>query len=88
MSKSTSNDRSNSEWIDTLEYHSENLKKSDKINYFNSSIQMALTDLCAIECNDCGYYCKEEDLINRSGKHSKDEILCCPKCEQKDLKFH
>jgi len=31
---------------------------------------------------------KEKDLENRTGKNSRDEVLFCPKCESKDLKYY
>lgn len=46
----------------------------------------AYTDLKFIECVDCGYICQENDLINKTGKHSKDEVVCCPKCGSKAFK--
>lgn len=76
------------EWIESISEKSESLKESDKINWFNSCLQIALIDLNAIECLDCGYVCKEQDLINKTGKNSKDEIVCCPKCESKGLKYY
>ncbi|KKP51566.1 MAG: hypothetical protein UR43_C0019G0009 [candidate division TM6 bacterium GW2011_GWF2_33_332] len=88
MSTTAGNDKTNMEWIETIPEKAESLKESDKINWFNSCLQIALTDLNAIECIDCGYVCKEKDLDNRTCKHSKDEILICPKCKSRDLKYY
>ena len=52
------------------------------------AIMVTETTEDAIECLDCGYVCKEQDLINKTGKYSKDEIVCCPKCESKSLKYY
>ena len=88
MNEMTSHDKTNMEWINTIPEKSESLKNSDKINWFNSRLDFALTDLNAVECNDCGYVCKEGDLTNKTGKHSRDEIVCCPKCGSRSLKYY
>lgn len=39
-----------------------------------------------VECMDCEFEGQYSDLINKTGKHSKDEIVCCPKCGSKHTK--